>query len=89
MTDKRTYRVTVTKLREYAATITIRAASQAAADRAALAAFNEFACEVGFQAMPLGLPPPWQEHESSCNHSRLFDQISGRSNQSLRLGHML
>jgi hypothetical protein len=61
---KRTYRVTVTRQREYSATISIRAGSQAEADRKALAAENRWACEVGYQALPLGFPPPWQEHES-------------------------
>jgi hypothetical protein len=61
---KRTYQVTVTTQREYAATISIWAGSQAEADRKALAAFDKFACEEGFQALPLGLPLPWQEHDS-------------------------
>jgi hypothetical protein len=61
---RRTYRVTVTMLREYSATIAVRASSQAEADRAALAAFDKWACEEGMQARPLGFPPPWKEHES-------------------------
>ena len=60
----RTYRVTVKMLREYSATIAIRARSQAEADRTALAAFHKWACEEGCQALPLGFPPPWNEHES-------------------------
>ena len=62
---RRDFRVTVTRLREYSATITIRANSQAEADQATLDAFNKHACEEGFQAIPLGFPPPWNEHESS------------------------
>ena len=61
---RRIYQVTVTRLRKYSATIAIRARSQAAADRAALAALDKYACEEGFQAIPLGFPPPWKEHES-------------------------
>jgi hypothetical protein len=64
MTSKRTYRVTVKRQREYSATISIRAGSQAEADRKALAAENRWACEEGYQALPLGFPPPWQEHDS-------------------------
>jgi hypothetical protein len=60
----RNYRVTVTKLREYSATIQIRADSQDEADQAALAAYEKWACEEGYQALPLGFPPPWNEHES-------------------------
>jgi hypothetical protein len=60
----KTYRVTVTLLREYSATIAIRAGSQAEADQAALAACNKWGCEEGWQAFPLGFPPPWKEHES-------------------------
>jgi hypothetical protein len=60
----RTYQVTVTMLREYSATIAIRARSQAEADQAAIAAFEKWACEEGCQALPLGFPPPWKEHES-------------------------
>jgi hypothetical protein len=40
---KRTYRVTVTRQRDYSATISIRAGSQAEADRKALAAFYKYA----------------------------------------------
>jgi len=60
----RTYHITVTKLREYSATIAIRAKSQAEADRAAMAAFYKWACEEGYQVAPLGFPPPWKEHDS-------------------------
>jgi hypothetical protein len=65
MKPRRTYRVTVTMQREYSATISIKAASQAEADRKALAAFDRWACEAGCQALPLGFPPPWREHEST------------------------
>jgi hypothetical protein len=57
----RTYHVTVTRLREFSATIAIRARSQAEADRAALAAFYKWACDEGCQTL---FPPPWKEHES-------------------------
>jgi hypothetical protein len=60
----RIYQVTVKKLREYSATIAIRAKSQAAADRAALDAYYKWACEDGCQVLPLGFPPPWKEHDS-------------------------
>ena len=60
----RTYQVTVKSLREYSATIAIRARSQAAADRMAISAFYKWACEEGCQALSLGFPPPWKEHES-------------------------
>ena len=43
MKAKRTYRVTVTRQRDYSATISIRAGSQAEADRKALAAFYKYA----------------------------------------------
>jgi hypothetical protein len=56
--------VTVTMRREYSATIEIRAESQAAADRAALRRFEKWACDEGCQALPLGFPPPWKEHDS-------------------------
>jgi hypothetical protein len=60
----RRYRVTVKRLREYSATIHIRARSQAEADRKAPKAFHDHAfSEEGFQAKPLGFPPPWDEHE--------------------------
>jgi hypothetical protein len=59
-----TYRVTVTMLREYSATIAIRARSQAAADRMAIAAFYKWGCEEGYQLLPLGFPFPWKEHEN-------------------------
>jgi hypothetical protein len=58
-----TYRVTVTMLREYSATIAIRARSQAEADRMALAAFNKWTCE-DCQTFALGIPSPWNENES-------------------------
>jgi hypothetical protein len=64
MKAKRTYRVTVTMQREYSATISIRAGNPAEADRKALAAFDKWACDVGCQALPLGFPPPWHEHDS-------------------------
>jgi hypothetical protein len=60
----KTYQVTVRMLREYSATIAIRARSQAEADGAALAAFAKWASEEGCQALPLGFPPPWEEHEN-------------------------
>lgn len=56
----RTYRVTVKMLREYAATIAIRARSQDEADRLAMSAFLDLE---GLQARSLGFPPPWNEHE--------------------------
>jgi hypothetical protein len=59
----RTYRVTVTMLREYSATAAIRAESQDEADRAALAAFDKWAVKEGYQVLPLGFPWPWDEHE--------------------------
>jgi hypothetical protein len=59
-----TYQVTLTMLREYSATIAIRARSQAEADRAALRSFYKWACEEGCQALPLGFPLPWKEHEN-------------------------
>ena len=63
MKAKRTYRVTVTMLREYSATISVRAESQEAADRAALKLFHKWACDEGTKGLSLGFPPPWQEHE--------------------------
>jgi hypothetical protein len=72
MKAKRTYRDTVTMQREYSATISIRAGSQAEADRKAMAAFNRWACDVGCQALPLGFPPPWNEHES-LDHEATID----------------
>jgi len=61
----KTYQITVTMLREYSATIAIRARNEAEADRAALAAFNKWAfSEEGYRCLPLGFPPPWNEHES-------------------------
>jgi hypothetical protein len=62
--ELRIYQVTVMRLREYSATIAMPARSQAEADRAAIAAFHTWACEEGCQALPLGFPPPWKEHES-------------------------
>ena len=59
------YRVTVTMQREYAASITVRASSQDEADQAAIAAFWKQACEEGLHGLSLGLPPPWDEHEST------------------------
>jgi hypothetical protein len=53
-------------LREYSATITIRAKTQAAADRKALDAFHEWVYGDDFdhgQCDPLGLTAPWNEHE--------------------------
>jgi hypothetical protein len=58
------YAVTVTMKREYRTTITIRASSQTKAEEAALAAFEKHACEEGLQGCYLGLPSPWDEHES-------------------------
>src|SRR5262245_51189028 len=62
----RTYRVTVKMLREFSATIAVPANDEAEADRAAIAAFNKWAYQEGFedyQALPLGFPPPWDEHD--------------------------
>jgi hypothetical protein len=62
---KRMYRVTVRVRREYSATIAMPARSQADADRLALKAYEIWFCEEdGWQALPLGFPPPWIEHES-------------------------
>jgi hypothetical protein len=60
-----TYQITMKMLREYSATIAIRARSQADADRAAIAAFYKWAAseERSYQVLPLGFPPPWTEHE--------------------------
>jgi hypothetical protein len=58
----RMYRVTITMLRTYAASLEVRASSQAEAD-AALAAFETNACERGLDGCSLGLPAPWVEHE--------------------------
>ena len=60
----RTYKVTVKMLREYSATIAIRAESQDEADQAALKAFDRWAVKEGYQVCPLGFPKPWDEHES-------------------------
>jgi hypothetical protein len=61
----RTYQVTVKSLREYSATIAIRARSQAAADRMAISAFYKWgASEEGYHCAPLGFPWPWNEHEN-------------------------
>ena len=69
---RRTYRVTVAMQREYSATISIRAGSQAEADRKALVAFNRWACEVGGQTLPLGFPPLWQEHDSADSEPEIL-----------------
>ena len=60
----RVYKITVTRLREYSATIAIRANSQAAAEGSNPAAYYKWACEEGCQALPLGFPPPWKEHDN-------------------------
>jgi hypothetical protein len=59
----RVYRVTVTMLREYSVTLPVWASSQAEADKAALAAFEQNAVEKGLYGLSLGLPEPWEEHE--------------------------
>jgi hypothetical protein len=62
----RSWRVTITLLREFEASIAVEADSQAAADRMALAAFDEGARGQGLPGgLSLGLPPPWREHECS------------------------
>ena len=72
------YQVTVTMLREYSATIAIRARSQAEADRTAIAAFDKWACEEesSYQALPLGFPPPWKEHESIDHEPEIDTSVS-------------
>lgn len=62
--DRKTFRVTVKVVHEYSATIPIRARNQAEAEKAALDKYWRFACDVGVNAVSLGLPPPWDEHES-------------------------
>jgi hypothetical protein len=62
----RAWRVTVKLLREYSATIEVRAETQEEADEAALAAFqcSDDDHDAGYyQYEPLGLPPPWNEHD--------------------------
>jgi hypothetical protein len=57
--------------REYAASITVRANSQDEADQAAIAAFWKWACEKGLRGLALGLPPPWDEHESTDSDPKI------------------
>jgi hypothetical protein len=64
MTANREFRVTVRLVREYRATITLRATSQAAADRLALLEYNRWTSTEGVQAFELGFPAPWHEYES-------------------------
>ena len=63
---QRVYEVRIVMLREYAATLPVRAASQAEADAKALEAWEQNACERGLYGLRLGLPEPWQELEC-CN----------------------
>jgi hypothetical protein len=74
MSTKRSYQVTVTMLREFSATIAIRARSQAEADRAALAAFYELDCESN-SPYRLGFPPPWKEHESVNHEPEIYTRF--------------
>jgi hypothetical protein len=57
----REFTVTIKVVREHFATIRLRAASQAEADEAALALYWKGGDLRG--SGPLGLPPPWVEHE--------------------------
>lgn len=57
----REFSVTIKVVREHFATIKLRAASQAEADEAALALYWQGSDLTG--RGPLGLPPPWVEHE--------------------------
>jgi hypothetical protein len=85
-TGKTSWRVTVKMLREYSATIEVRARSQEEADEAALDAFEKVACEEGLGGCDLGLPPPWNEHESTdrdpkiCRLFRCVDCAKDTSN---------
>jgi hypothetical protein len=62
--DDEKFPVTLNFVREYSMTIKLRAASQEEADKKALAMFEEHACTEGLIAAGLGLPQPWDEHES-------------------------
>jgi hypothetical protein len=55
------FTVTIKVVREHFATIKLQAASQAEADEAALALYWKGSDLTG--SGPLGLPPPWVEHE--------------------------
>jgi len=57
----REFTVTIKVVREHFATIKLRAANQAEADEAALALYWKEGDLRG--SGPLGLPPPWVEHE--------------------------
>jgi hypothetical protein len=57
----REFAVTIKVVREHFATIKLPAASQAEADEAALALYWKAGDLTG--SGPLGLPPPWVEHE--------------------------
>jgi hypothetical protein len=64
ITDKE-FRVTVKMAREYSATIKVWATDQAEADQMALDLFEEHVYDInGARGVSLGLPPPWDEHES-------------------------
>ena len=64
ITDKE-FRVTVKMAREYSATIKVWATDQAEADQMALDLFEEHVYDInGAHGVSLGLPPPWDEHES-------------------------
>jgi hypothetical protein len=58
------FTVTVKMMREYSASLTLRARDQADADARALDGWSCWACSEGKQALDLGLPEPWDEHEN-------------------------
>jgi hypothetical protein len=62
----KTFNVTVKLLREFSATIEIRARNQAEAEKIALDKYDDFACgrDGDMDGYSLGFPPPWHEHES-------------------------
>jgi hypothetical protein len=66
MTGLKTFTVTVKLVREYSATIDIRARDQAEADEIALDEYYRFARSDDFnvKAYWLGFPPPWREHDN-------------------------
>lgn len=73
---QRVYRVIVTMMREYSATLPVLAVSQAEADKAALAAFRHNAVENGLFGTSLGLPEPWEENEGLDHGAEI--ETSGR-----------
>jgi hypothetical protein len=64
--DRKPFNVTVIVRREYSATITIAARTQAEAEEIALGKYWDFACgrDGNMGAYSLGFPPTWDEHES-------------------------